>query len=569
MTDFGVAPRGGCPRFAPGGATARWPSRRSRRASIPAPVCECLAESGPRRENPSVSKKLKDIGVVSFLTVISRVLGLLRDQVQLWVFGETVFIDAFVTAFTLPNLFRRLLGEGSLTAAFIPTLHESMREGGQEGAFDLLNRVASWLLVVTGTLVALAMLAFSHARLISWVDPKWYLAADLAVLMFPYLALVCLAAAFNATLNVMERFTEPALSPIWLNIAMITSLAGVGLHFAHTPIGEIRWLCVGVLVGGLFQMLVPAGVLMRCGWRPRFTLGLTSGVRQIARLMAPGVLGTAIYQINITVSRLLAYSLPAAAAMMFMANRLMELPIGVFAIAVSTVVYPKLAAHAVERNFGAMAQDFHKGLRLILIINVPAAAGLAVLSEPIVRLLYQHFKFTAADTAAMAPLVTLFVIGLPFFSIVNLTVRAFFAVKDTRTPVRVGLIDFVVNLVLSILLKRWFGAPGLVVASTAAIVVQTVLLQVALARKLPAMRFTPLWPSVAKVFAASVMMAGVVGFGQKVLATSGLGRHADWISVLGLIPIGVAVYGVTLWVLKIEGREDIAAIWARLRRKAA
>ncbi|HVU33926.1 MAG TPA: murein biosynthesis integral membrane protein MurJ [Opitutaceae bacterium] len=516
-----------------------------------------------------MSKKLKDIGIVSVFTVISRVLGLLRDQVQLWVFGETVFIDAFVTAFTLPNLFRRLLGEGSLTAAFVPTLQECLRADGERGAFDLLNRVGSWLLLVTGALVAVAMVVFSNARLVPWVDPKWYLAADLAVLMFPYLVLVCLAAAFNATLNVMERFTEPALSPIWLNLAMIASLAGAGLHFAHGPLGEVRWLCVGVLVGGVFQMLVPALVLVRAGWTPRFTLGLTEPVRQIARLMTPGILGTAIYQINITVSRLLAYSLPAAAAMMFMANRLMELPIGVFAIAVSTVVYPLLAKHAVEGKFTRMAADFHKGLRLVLIINVPAAAGLAVLSHPIVRLLYQHGKFTAEDAAAMAPLVMLFVIGLPFFSIVNLTVRAFYAVKDTRTPVRVALVDFVVNLVLSVVLKHWFGAPGLVIASTTAIIVQTLLLQRALARKLPEMRFTPLWRSVGKVILASAVMSLVVWAGYRGLAATGWGRKADLITVVALIPLGIALYGAMLWKMRIEGREDLVAVWTRVRGKFA
>lgn len=516
-----------------------------------------------------MSKKLKDIGVVSLFTIVSRVLGLLRDQVQLWVFGETVYIDAFVTAFTLPNLFRRLLGEGSLTAAFVPTLHEALQQEGRPGAFDLLNRVASWLLVVTSALVAIAMLLFSHARLVPWIDSKWYLAADLAVIMFPYLALVCLAAAFNATLNVLDRFTEPALSPIWLNLAILTSLAGAGLHFAHTPVGEVRWLCTGVLIGGVFQMGVPAASLMRLGWRPRFNLAVTPGVRQIGRLMAPGVLGTAIYQINITVSRLLAFSLPAAAAMMFIAGRLMELPIGVFAIAVSTVVYPLLARHAVEQNYTAMAHDFHKGLRLVLVINVPAAAGLAVLSQSIVRVLYQHGHFTAADASAMAPLVALYAIGLPFFSIQNLTVRAFYAVKDTATPVRIALVDFVVNLVLSFTLKHWLGAPGLVIASTVAIIVQTLLLQVALARKLPQMRFTPLWRSVLKVLLATALMTAVVWAGRRGLVGAGLGRRADWIAVFGLVPAGIAIYGLVLWRLRIEGLEDLAAVWAKLRAKFA
>ncbi|MCX6943459.1 MAG: murein biosynthesis integral membrane protein MurJ [Opitutales bacterium] len=352
-------------------------------------------------------------------------------------FGTGEYYSAFVTAFSLPNLFRRLLGEGSLTAAFVPTLQEELHERGRPGAFALLNQVVSWLAVVTGVMVALAMLAFSQSRLLPGHEPRWYLAADLTVLLFPYLALICLAAALNATLNVLERFTEPALSPIWLNLAMILSLGGAGWNLADTELGRMHWLCAGVLAGGCLQLLVPAGVLLRAGWRPRWDLGVSPRVRAIAALMAPGLFGSAIYQINVYISRLFAFSIDtSSAALLFSANRLMELPIGVFAIAVATVVYPLIARHAAEGNHARMAEDYRKGLRLILVINLPAAAGLALLSEPIVRLLFQHGRFAAADTRAMAPLLALFALGLPFFSVVSLTTRAFYAVKDTVTPVK-------------------------------------------------------------------------------------------------------------------------------------
>jgi putative peptidoglycan lipid II flippase len=515
-----------------------------------------------------VSKKLKNIGVVSFFTIVSRFLGLVRDQVGAAIFGGSVFNVAIITAFSLPNLFRRLLGEGSLTAAFVPTLQEELHENGQPGAFSLLNKVASWLLVVTSAVVVLAMVVFSRSRLLAGHDAKWYLAADLTVIMFPYLSFVCLAAAFNATLNVLERFTEPVLSPIWLNLCMIVSLAGAGLHFSDTALGEVHWLCAGVLLGGFFQMIVPAVVLVRTGWKPRFALMLSPRVRQIAALMAPGLFGTAIYQINIFVSRMLAFSLAVSTAtLLFYANRLMELPIGVFAIAVSTVVYPLIARHAAEGKFESMADDFRKGLRLILIVNVPAAAGLALLGEPIVRLIYQHGAFTAQNTADMVPLLRLFVVGLPFFSVVNLTVRAFYAVKDTATPVKIAFVDFTINLGLSLLLKVWLGAIGLVLASTIAIVVQTLLLQRALARKLPGMTFTPLWPSVGKVLAATLAMSLVVGLGWHGLEATGAGRRIDIVAVLGLIPVGAAVYGAALWALRIEGRNELIALGKTFRAK--
>jgi len=513
-----------------------------------------------------VSKKLKHIGVISLLTVVSRVLGLMRDQLGAAIFGASILNSAFLTAFRLPNLFRRLLGEGSLTAAFLPTLQEELHGTGRPGAFALLNKVVSWLAVITGALVVAAMLLFSQSRRLTGQDDKWYLVADLTVILFPYLAFVCIAAALNATLNVFQRFTEPALSPIWLNLAMILSLGGAGLHFASTPMGEMYWLCTGVLLGGFLQMTVPAVVLMRDGWRPRFDLQLSSRVREIAALMTPGFFGSAIYQVNIYVAGLLAYAVSdSASTLIFYANRLMELPIGVFAIAVSTVVYPLIAKHAVEKNFTAMADDYRKGIRLILIINVPAALGLALLSEPITRVLFQRGHFSADDTLGMAPLVAIFAVGMPFFSMVNLTVRAFYSVKDTKTPVRVAMVDFVVNLGLSLALMHWLGAAGLVIASTAAIIVQTVLLTRALTRKLPNLGFAPLWPSVGKILAATLVMGLLVGGGWHWLQGAGLGGRArDWLALGVLIPLGVLLYAALLWGLKIEGREEFAAIARRV-----
>jgi putative peptidoglycan lipid II flippase len=512
----------------------------------------------------AVSKHLKNIGVVSLLTVVSRVLGLVRDQLGAAVFGTSVLNSAFITAFNLPNLFRRLLGEGSLTAAFVPTLQEELHERGRPGAFALLSQVASWLAVVTGGLVGLAMLVFSQSRLVAGQEEKWYLAADLTVILFPYLAFVCLAAAFSATLNVFQRFLEPALSPVWLNLAMIASLGGAGLQWASTPLGAMYWLCAGVLLGGFLQMAVPAAVLVREGWRPRFDLGLPPRLREIVRLMAPGLFGTAIYQVNVYVSRLLAFSLnDSAATMLFYANRLMELPIGVFAIAVATVVYPLIARHAAAHDFAAMAADYRRGLRLILVINVPAAAGLALLSEPIVRLLFERGAFTAEDTRTMAPLLALFAAGMPLYSVVSLTTRAFYALKDTATPVKFGAASFAVNLGLSLLLMRPLGAAGLVLAGTVAIGVQLVLLQRALAVRGAGLEFGPLWPSVGRVVLATAAMSAVVAIGWRGLRMGLGGRWADVAALGGLIPLGMATYGAMLWWLRIDGREELEALVRR------
>lgn len=512
-----------------------------------------------------MSKKLKDIGIVSALTASSRVLGLLRDQLALGILGAGGINDAFVTAFNLPNLFRRLLGEGALTAAFVPTMQHELKDRGREGAFALVNQVASWLFVVTGALTALAMLAFSQSRVLSGHETKWYLAADLTAVLFPYMVFVCLAAAFGAALNVLGQFWESAISPVWLNVCMIASLAGAGLLWQASERQVAAWLCGGVLVGGFFQMIVPAIALVRAGWRPRFDLGRSGPLREIARLMAPGLFGTAIYQINVYVSRLFAFSIhEGEASLFFYSNRLMELPIGVFAIAVSTVVYPLLARHAAENNEAAMAGDYRRGLRLILLLNVPAAVGLALLSTPIVRLLYERGKFTPEDTAIMAPLLAWFAVGMPFFAVTSLMTRAFYAKKDTVTPVNLAAVSFVVNVGLGWWLKDVWGARGLVIASTTAVIVQTITLQHLLGTRMPGMRFGELWRSLGKMILATLLMAAVVAGGWQLLRGV---RGADLIAVAGLIPLGVAVYAAALWALKIEGVEELAAVWAKVRGK--
>lgn len=512
---------------------------------------------------------MKNIGIVAGLTVVSRVLGLIREVLIAQMFHISLLASAFFTAFRLPNLFRRLLAEGSLTAAFVPTLQEVIQEQGRPGAFALLNNVASWLALVTTTLVALAMLVFSQTWLLGQHDEKWGLAAHLTVILFPYLIFVSLAAVFSATLQVLERFTEPALSPIWLNLVMIASLGAAGWGLADTGLEQIHWLCAGALVGGFLQMAVPAAVLIREGWRPRWDLARSPRLRAIALMMVPGIFGTAIYQVNQYVSQVLAYNInESGAAALNYASRLMELPIGVFAIAIATVVYPLIARHAVDRNFEVMGDDYRKGLRLILMINVPAAIGLLLLSEPIVRLIFEHGLFTASATALTGPILTLLAIGLPCFSIVSLTTRAFYAMRDTRTPVRIALVNFFINIGLSLVLMRYIAVAGLALASTIAVLVQMLVLQSALTRRRPELSFAPLWRSVLKILGASIAMGVVVGLGW-IWTEGSLGSSsaADLLAVFGLIPLGIAVYAITLWAFKIEGRDEVAALFAKLRGK--
>ncbi len=527
-----------------------------------------------------MSKNLKNISVVASATVVSRVLGLVREITIAAVFGTSALSSAFVSAFTLPNLFRRLLGEGALTAAFVPTMAHELEHRQRGAAFDLVSKVSSWLLVVTVALVALAMLACANAGALlralgglgleADTTNRLLLGADLAVLLFPYLSFVCLAAAFSAACQVLGRFSEPALSPVWLNLAIIAALA-LGSAWAWGDAARMNLLCVGVLFGGFLQMAVPATVLWQEGWRPRFDLRADDRVWEITRLMGPTLIGSAIYLVNISVSRFIGLSLnDQAAAVLNWATRVMELPIGVFAAAIATVVFPLIARHAARSDWVKMGEDYHKGLRLVMIFNVPAAVGLMVLSEPIVRLLFQRGHFHAGDTALMTPILSAFALGLPFLSFVSVALRGFYALKDTATPVRAAALSFVVNLGLSLVLIRWFSTVGLALASTLAVLVQAWFLQTRLSRKLPGLGFAPLLPNLGKIILASAVMGGAVWGGRKLAAGLSLAPKAhDIVAIAGLIPLAMAVYGALLWLLKIEGREEVALVWAKVRGRLA
>ena len=525
-----------------------------------------------------MSKSLKNISVVAIATVVSRVLGLVRETYIAAIFGTGALSSAFVSAFTLPNLFRRLLGEGALTAAFVPTMAHELELRHRAAALALVSKIASWLLVITVVLVALSMLVLGNAGALLRLTgnlgldgdtvQRLLLGADLAVILFPYMVLVCLAAVFSAACQVLGRFLEPSLSPVWLNLTCLGALA-LGGWWAWDAPQRMNVLCGGVLVGGFLQMIVPAGVLWREGWRPALDLRADAQVREIIRLMAPTLIGSAIYLINISVSRFIGLSLnDHAASVLNWATRVMELPIGVFTAAIATVVFPLIARHAARADWVKLGDDYHKGLRLVLVLNVPAAVGLALLSEPIVRLLFQHGAFLPGDTALMTPILAVNAFGLPFLSFASVALRGFYALKDTATPVRAAVLSFIANVVLSVVLMHYFSTIGLAVASNAAVLVQAWFLQTRLSRKLAGLSFAPLLPNLGKIVVASVVMGVAVWAGARLLGGLHLpGKLQDMVIVGGLIPVACAVYGAMLWMLKIEGREELEALLARFRGK--
>ncbi len=525
-----------------------------------------------------VSKSLKNISVVATATVVSRVLGLVREILTAAVFGISALNSAFISAFTLPNLFRRLLGEGALTAAFVPTMSHELEHNQRAAAFGLVSKIASWLLVVTAALVALAMLVFANAAaLLRMTDNlgmefdtvhRLLLGADLAFILFPYMVFVCLAAVFSAACQVLGRFKEPAMNSVWLNLAMIGALA-LGGWWAWDAPQRMHLVCGGVLVGGFLQMAVPAGVLCSEGWRPAFDLRTDDRVREIIRLMAPTVIGSAIYLVNISVSRLFSLSLnDSAATALNLANRVTELPIGVFTAAIATVIFPLISRHAARADWSQLSDDYHKGLRMVMLVSIPAAVGLALLSGPIMGLLFERGAFHASDTRLVTPILAVYALGLPFLSFTTLALRGFYSLRDTATPVRAAALSFVVNLILSVVLMRWLSTIGLALASNAAVLVQAWFLQTRLSRKLAGLSFAPLLPSLGKIAVAGAGMGVVVWAGARAVEMLPVtAKLRDLVIVGGLIPAAAAFYAGLLWFMRVEGREEIELLVARLLRR--
>ena len=499
-------------------------------------------------------------------TALSRVLGLLRDILFFAALGTGVYSSAFIFAFTLPNLFRRLLGEGALTSALIPVLTEAWKRAGRQHAFQFLNKALTRLVLVLGLLSLLGAAIMLLLSLFPGLPDRWHLGGVLGMILFPYLIFVCLAAAMAAALNVARRFIVPSLSQVWLNLAMIGALLLPAVISDMTFLERVIVLCAGVLVGGVVQVLVPAWALAREGWEKRIDLGKDVRLDEFMLLLLPGLTGAAITQINVAVSRLLAFSLDEeAVAILYLANRLVELPLGVFAIAVMTVIYPSLASFAAEGSSREFEALFGRGFRLILSLTVPAAVGLAVLREPILELLFAWGLFTSREVSATTLPLLIFVTGLPFYALSTLYIRGFHARKDMKTPVNIALWVFVMNLLLSLCLMVPFRMNGLAVANVLSAAYGFLLLRHRLQSSVRFSSFHRARQALAKIVLATFVMGVVVSLlwaGAQALAISS--KSISAIGVLVLIPVGVIVYLGCLQATGFEDWDEVSIVVKRI-----
>jgi putative peptidoglycan lipid II flippase len=415
---------------------------------------------------------LKSASIITAITILSRVLGYLRDQRLTLLLGTTLAADSFVLAYRIPNLFRRLVGEGSMTASFIPVFTGYMAEKSREEVWDFANRLF-WTLALVLAIVTVFGMVFSPAVVHTFTSShgdtfRWDEAVYLNRIIFPYLFFIGLAALAMAILNCFRIFGLPAASPILLNLSIILfSVAAVWKHFKDPAIS----LAIGVLVGGALQFLIQVPSLVRQGMRFNFGISFHHpGIRAVGRLMLPGFFGIGIAQINFFVDTFFATAarMPRGSlTSLYVADRVMELVLGGYAIAVATAILPMMSHQASAGEFEAMKRTFAFALRIVSFITVPAALGLMILREPIIRVLFQHGQFVAESTRLTARALLYYSVGLPAFAAVKLIVPAFYSTKDTKTPVIVAALALALNLGLNVLFLLVFfrkfqnGGPAL------------------------------------------------------------------------------------------------------------
>jgi putative peptidoglycan lipid II flippase len=405
---------------------------------------------------------LKSASIISIITVVSRILGYVRDQRLTLLLGTSGIADSFVLAYRIPNVLRRLVGEGSMTASFIPVFTDYMRNRTREETWAFANRLFWTFSVLLSALTVLGVI-FSplFVRFFSMFGKNQIQleAIYLNRLMFPYVLFIGMAAMAMAILNCFHVFGMPAATPILLNISFIFfSVVVVWKHFSSPAAA----LAVGVLVGGIFQFFLQVPQLVKRGMSFQFGVSFTDpGVKRVAKLMVPGFVGIGIAQINLLVDTIFANAkvMPEGSLVsLYVADRVTELVLGGYAIAVATAILPMMSHQAAAGNYEAMKKTFLFALRIVSFITIPAAVGLVILREPIVQVLFQHGRFVAESTRLTARALLYYALGLPAFAAVKLIVPAFYSTQDTKTPVRVAVITMVANVVLNIVFLIYFFA---------------------------------------------------------------------------------------------------------------
>ena len=496
---------------------------------------------------------------VSALTMLSRLLGLVREQVFAITLGAGTYSDAFLAAFRIPNLLRDLFAEGALSTAFVPTYVATLRNDSRPAAFALANRVMSTLTIYL-SLVALAAMIFPEpvVRLVAtgFSPEKAALCATLVQIMMPFLPAISLAVAAMGALNAEGKFTAPALASSMFNLVAIVGGVAVWLVGPSARAAVMTWAALA-LAGGVAQLAIQVPSLFRLGFRPRLMPDLRlrdPGTRRIATLMAPATLGVAAVQVNVVVNSSFA-SLISDGALSWLsyAFRLMQLPIGVFGVAVGTTALTQLSRDAAAGDWDKLRATLQRGLRMVLFLTVPSTVGLALLGVPIIRLIYEHGKFSPHATLETARALSGYALGLVAYAAIKVVAPAFYALGRTRVPLIASVSAVAANLIWNVLTFRRFGHVGLAVGTSIAALVNAVILIYAFDKQIRGFVSRELLLPFAKILAAAGVMAGAVWFvSSRMEMLPGHGTVAAAFKAFVPIVAGIGVYFIVARALRLS-----------------
>ncbi len=416
---------------------------------------------------------LKNLSVVSFYTFISRILGLFRDVVIAYFFGAGYFTDAFFVAFRIPNLLRRLFGEGGISAAFIPVYSDSIVNKSKEQSEDLLMTVFTILFIIL-LLLSLIGVIFS-SFFVTITAPgfigkhlEYNLTVFLTRIMFPYIILIGLTAFFAGILNVYGSYGPGAFYPIILNIVLILSaiLLRSFFHF------KIISLAIGVIIGGILQLSSQLYYIKYKKIKLGFRFNIKNkDVKTVFKLLTPSLLGMAVIQLNLLFDTLLASFLPVGSiSYLYYADRLYQFPLGVFAIALQTAIFPVMSASFARQNNEEIRHSFNFATSLMFFIIIPSSIGLILLKSQLVDLIYMHGLFNSFDAKQTASVLLFFIIGLWASALLKTVVPVFYSMKDTKTPVNAAIYALIINIVLAVILMKILGVDGLALASSISLI---------------------------------------------------------------------------------------------------
>lgn len=475
---------------------------------------------------PRGSSLIKSASLAGSATIASRLLGLAREQVMAHLFGASDRMDAFNVAFRLPNLVRDLFAEGAMSAAFVPTFTRHLQTHGRDAAWTLGRRALTGLMIVTG-LIALAGIVFApqmtrvFAGGFASVPGKLELTIHLTRVMFPFLVLVAAAVAMMGMLNALGRFFIPSLSPAMFNVACIAAAITLVPVMPRVGLDPVMGLAIGVLLGGLGQVLLQWPVLRREGFRFRPDIAPRDpALHEILVMMGPGTVGLAATQFNVYVNTVLATSQESGAvSWLNYAFRILYLPVGIFGVSLATAAIPVLSRQAAANDMVAVRQTVGHASRMMLMLNIPAMFGLVVLAQPIVRLIFERGQFLPSDTVAVAAALIAYAPGLIGYSLVKVLSPTFYAMRDARTPVLVSVASVVTNAALNIVLVRVMGYVGLGVGTALASLLNAGLLFFLLRRRLDGIEGRRLASAVARMTLASIGMAACAWAAHRWLVT--------------------------------------------------